>query len=214
MGYEVVAIPQNPCYDKPISAHPDIFMTKINDNIFVDGAVHSMFINFQKISCVGRGQAQTGKYKYPEDVYLNCAQVGGYLICNEKFTCTDVIQFALNSGIKIVDVKQGYAKCSVCVVSDNAIITEDAGIAETVSKNTDIDVLMIEKGHVGLSGYDYGFFGGCGGLIENNLLAFNGNIENHPDYDKISSFCKKHGVETVSLSDEGLYDIGTIIRIV
>ena len=52
----------------------------------------------------------------------------------------------------------------------SGVITEDTGIAAALSEKTDIDVLLIEKGHVKLDGYPYGFFGGCCGLIENDLL--------------------------------------------
>ena len=33
-----------------------------------------------------------------------------------------------NGGKTLLTVKQGYAKCSLCFVSDAAFITEDAGI--------------------------------------------------------------------------------------
>ena len=47
-------------------------------------------------------------------------------------------------GYEIINVKQGYAKCSICVVSDNAIITADKGIAKAAIQNR-IDVLEITR---------------------------------------------------------------------
>ena len=213
-GYDIIKIPENRHFDAPISAHPDIFMTNICGKWFIDDAVHDMFTIVEDVQTVGRGQATVEKYKYPDDVFLNCVQVGKYIVCNKKHTCVDVLNYAEKNGITIVDVKQGYAKCSICVVCDNAVITEDTGIAKDLTLKTDLDVLLIEKGHVELSGYDYGFFGGCCGLIEKNLIAFNGRVENHPDFCKIKCFCDKYGVGIVSLSDDNLYDIGTVFRII
>ena len=214
MGYNAIKLPQNLLFDAPISSHPDIFMTQIDGKWFIDDAVHELFIFMSEFEIVSRGQAAKEKYKYPKDVFLNCVQVGKYLICNKKHTCKEVIDYAIQNEIKVIDVNQGYCKCSICVVSDNAIITEDTGIAKTLEENSELDVLLIEKGHVSLDGYNYGFFGGCCGLIENDLIAFNGSIEVHPEYLKIKSFCEKYCVNMVSLNDEKLYDIGTIFRII
>ena len=43
--------------------------------------------------------------------------------------------------MNIFDSKQGYSKCSICVVNENAIITEDNGIARLL-KNSQIDVII------------------------------------------------------------------------
>ena len=73
-----------------------------------------------------------------------------------------------------------------------------------------IEVLAIRPGYIALPGYDYGFIGGCSGLLKKNLLVFNGNISLHPDSDSILSFCKNHGTDVYSLSKGVLTDIGTI----
>lgn len=56
-----------------------------------------------------------------------------------------------------------------------------------------------------------GFIGGASGLINKNLLCFNGDIKTHPDYENINSFCKNVGVEVYSLNKGMLKDIGSII---
>ena len=58
-----------------------------------------------------------------------------------------------------INVSQGYSKCSLCIVNENSVITEDDGIAE-VLKRHNMDVLKISAGDVLLSGLDYGFLGG------------------------------------------------------
>ena len=39
-----------------------------------------------------------------------------------------------NNGYRIQNVNQGYTKCTTCIVSKNAVITEDNGLA-TIYKN-------------------------------------------------------------------------------
>ena len=122
------------------------------------------------------------------------------------------MDYCKNNGIRILNTKQGYAKCSICIVSDNAIITADKNIYDAAIKN-DIDVLMIDSEGIFLDGYDNGFIGGATGLMEKDLLCINGNIELHKDGKRIKDFCLKYGVRTISLSDEPIKDIGTIIRL-
>ena len=110
-----------------------------------------------------------------------------------------------------MDVKHGYAKCSICSVGENAIITADPSIAKTAKKNG-IDVLKTEASHTRLDGYDCGFIGGASGDDGENIY-FCGNLEKHPDGEKIKEFCKKHGRGVVCLSDEPLYDYGTLFFI-
>ena len=53
----------------------------------------------------------------------------------------------------------------MAVVSNKAIITSDKVIAHE-AKKVDLDVLLIPPGDIILPGLDYGFIGGCCGLIE------------------------------------------------
>lgn len=214
LGYVLIEIPECLRFEHPICAHPDLHVLKFSDKLHVFSFVKEMFTNFRFIE-VGREQEPEKSVeilKYPDNVFLNCAVVGKNLICNKKFTSETVLQNALIDGYNIIQVKQGYAKCSTCVVCDNAIITEDDGIASSCEK-AGIDVLKITKGYVKLEGYDYGFIGGASGLIEKDVLAINGNINLHPDGKRMIEFCEKHGVNVKSLNNEPLYDVGSIIRI-
>ena len=111
-----------------------------------------------------------------------------------------------------MQVSQGYSKCPLCIVDQNSFITEDEGIANTLKRHN-INVLKISAGDVRLPGLDYGFLGGASGKISKNLLAFTGDIRQHRDYDKIYDFCAERSVELISLSNEELIDIGSIIPV-
>ncbi len=195
LGYSVMKIQKNKIFDEPISAHPDMNYFILNDCIY----------SVRTFVCCGK------LLKYPDDVLLNGAVVGKDIICNREHFSQNIIRFAESNDYRIINVKQGYAKCNIALVSekDKAVITEDAGIAETL-RNYSYDVLKLDCHCVKLFPYEYGFIGGASGKLSENILAFTGRIEEHAEYDRIRRFCNKYEVEPISLSDEPLYDYGSI----
>lgn len=151
--------------------------------------------------------------KYPLDVPLNVASLGNTLICNPKTCAKEILIFAKEEGMAIINVNQGYTKCSTLIVDDHAIITEDESIYKAVlDSDEDIDALLIKKGYVSLPGYDYGFIGGASVTISDKVFFF-GAIQDHPDYDKIKLFIEQHGKHLVQLSsDKQLLDIGGCVE--
>ena len=212
LGYEVIKSLENVYLEEHVCSHPDMSLTKICDKIFADRVLEHLFFGWGDVNFINREVTVGEILKYPNSIAFNCVQVGNKLFCNEKYTHEEILNYALKCNLKIVNTKQGYAKCSICVVSDNAIITEDDSIEKCAIDNG-VDVLKIKKGFVALDGYDYGFIGGASGLIERNLLVFNGNIETHPDFEKIKNFCLKYNVQIVSLCSDKLYDVGSIIKL-
>ena len=118
---------------------------------------------------------------------------------------------SLKENLKIINANQGYTKCSTCIVNENAIITSDKSIYK--SCRNEMDVLLIRKGYIELPGTDYGFIGGSSFKYNRNTLVFTGNIELHPDYESIKSFAQNHNVELLSLTENTMIDIGSIIPI-
>lgn len=149
--------------------------------------------------------------KYPFDVLFNAALVGKNLICNKKTVSRLILKAAEDADFNTIHVPQGYTKCSTCIVSDNAIITADRSIYEACKCNC-IDALLISEGHISLPDYNYGFIGGASGTLGDKIY-FCGDILTHPDGNKISEFCKKHGKSSISLSHGELFDVGSILFI-
>ncbi|MCL2097040.1 MAG: hypothetical protein FWH10_09085 [Oscillospiraceae bacterium] len=198
----------------PLNYHPDMFCFNLEKNkwIFYDEIYEKNKNIIDKLNLDITTVKSPDSCGYPGDIKLNAAIFGDYLICNIKHTDEKIIEYANETGKNIIDVNQGYAKCSVCIVNENSIITSDISICKKALQNN-IEVLLIDKGHINLEGYDYGFIGGCSGLITKNKLAFTGNIELHPDYENIKNFCGSREVEAVSLSNEKLYDYGSMFAL-
>ena len=208
----IKTVPVPALYDA-VNGHPDMQLHYIgNKRLICANEAYEYYKNIlvddYRLIC---GAAKL-KGKYPYDILYNTAVIGNYAVCNEKYTAPEILEEYKNRDLKIINVKQGYSKCSIAVVSDNAAITADNGIYSALT-SCGIDVLKINSGNIRLDGMSYGFIGGCCGLIDKKLLAFNGNVRLHPESGKITDFCKGYGVKIVSLNDEPLYDIGSIILI-
>jgi len=197
----------------PLSYHPDMFCFNPEKNIWIfydevykenKDIIAGLNLEIEIIEI-----KSPESYKYPDDIGLNAAIFGEYLICNIKYTNDKILKYAKKNKKNVIDVRQGYAKCSICVVDEKSIITSDEPIYKKAILN-DIEALLINSGHINLNGYDYGFIGGCSGLIDKNKLAFTGDIKQHPDYINIKNFCEGRGVEIISLSGKKLYDYGSL----
>ena len=191
----------------PVAHHIDMMALPISDKLLVTPET-----KFLKAHFPGKEIVVTEEHispKYPGDVLLNAVWLPDYLICNTNTVAKEILQMAYEQGKTLIHVNQGYTKCSICIVSDNAIITEDESIYEACKDN--LDVLLIRKGEVELPGYEYGFIGGASALTSDTVYFF-GNIENHSDHEAIQQFIALHNKRIVSLSKtEKLLDIGGII---
>ncbi len=176
-------------------------------------------------------------YEYPDDVPYNAVVTDRFLIQNTELTSHDVLERARFAGLQIINVKQGYTRCSCLPVGSNAFITADEGIAKSLRAwnelirseaasaaadgdeeeaaslmNDMIDILPVRQGYVHLEGFDHGFIGGTAGAVGKKIY-FNGDLTEHPDSDIIVRFIEDHGYEPVWFADEPLTDIGSIFCI-
>lgn len=150
---------------------------------------------------------------YPNDCILNAADIGDFLICKSKITHKSILKLAEKQNKRIINVNQGYAKCSVCIVKRNTFITDDESIYRECSKVSGISSLFISKGSVVLKNQNYGFLGGASGLINENILFFNGDLSFHKDFIAIEQFLSYHNVKYTDIKNKQLTDVGSIIPI-
>lgn len=152
--------------------------------------------------------------KYPLDVPLNSAIIGNYLFCRKDSTAKELMNFYSDKGVHIINIKQGYSKCSICVVDENSIITSDSGIAAAAEK-CGMDVLKIRVGYIALKGCGYGFIGGCCGKLSKDIIAFCGDVTKHPDFPAMYNFIGRHSVSVKILGQNTcLNDVGGIIPLI
>ncbi len=210
-GYSVIFSDKINIFPKPEQNHADMQILPINDRIFILNECSQLAKKLppEKLMFCSK---RVGR-EYPENILLNFLYLNNKLYGKISAIDNILLSYCDTNNIKTVNVNQGYARCSTLVVNNNSVITSDMSIAKTLEKNG-VEVLLISAGHIILDGYDYGFIGGASGRINENTIVFFGNVKNHPDYDKIENFCKKHSMNiNILCKDIPLTDIGGMVQI-
>ncbi len=204
---------EEPSLEKSIRMHADMCFLHLGDNEFIT-TVNQRKLTSKLIDLKFKNIYSTALINspYPNDCKLNVAIIEKKLILNPKTVSSVLLEYLLKRGFIPISVNQGYAKCSICIINENSIITEDEGIHKTCEK-AGIESLLISKGDIELEGYSYGFIGGCSGKISKNKIAFTGEIERHRDAKNILDYLESKNIEYISLEDGPLKDIGGILPI-
>lgn len=209
LDIEPVKVPLTALVDEPVSGHPDIQLFLHNNVAFVHPDIGITFIKKLDAFCEVRPGITSLSRKHPGDVAYNIAVAGSAAFHKIKATDSMVSSYLEKNSIRLIDVKQGYTKCSTLIADSRSIVTADISIHKAATDNG-LDSLLIKPGHINLPGYKYGFIGGISGKMESYLLL-TGNIDHHPDRDEIYSFIESRGLSVILLSDEPAVDTGSIL---
>lgn len=146
----------NDFVDERLSGHCDLMAAHLRGNrLAVQSSVadNCELINNIELICT----ENPSRPEYPYDAGLNICIVGDRLIYNPKSANMQIVsQF---EGTKLI-CKQGYTKCSICVVDENSIITADNKIA-AIATAAGMDVLHVSEKITALDGFEHGFIGGA-----------------------------------------------------
>lgn len=211
LAIKVVSVTENPFLDPPVSKHADILGNYVGKSTFLVDKNQVELCKFIEDNGGKSVFIKNIKSPYPSDCLLNFADIGDYIICNKSILKEKIVD--LMPLKEVIDVKQGYSKCSVCICKRNTVITDDISIHNAVSQYDNIKSLLVEKGSICINKYDYGLIGGCCGLIDKDLLLFNGDLSTHSDFDKIQKFLYDNNIKYIDIKGKPLTDIGSIIPI-
>lgn len=213
MGIKTLTTKKSLKLDKEIAFHTDTQLIYCGKKTAIVSPNQPLLIERMKeLGCRVEVAENEPFSPYPHDIPLNFTIIHDTVI--GKFDSADekLLEFIESNNLKCINTKQGYSKCSICIVNENAIITEDNGIT-TLLKNSQFDILKIEPNFISLLDTHYGFLGGASGKLSRDTIFFNGNIEEHPSYKDIKSFLDFHNVKPVYDKSYKLTDIGSIIPI-
>ena len=210
-GITVIKNAPNLNIDTAVSTHADMAAVHLGgESILVCKSQSELSEKLKKIGLTVIESENEVAGAYPKDIGLNFAFIGSHIFGN--FSYADKALLNATDKHERVDVKQGYCKCSVLVVNENALITDDEGIHRKVSEKG-IDALLVSKGDIALDGHPYGFIGGASGKISNDRILFFGDVEKHRNFSEISSFLSKHGCSYECTDKGALRDIGGIVSV-
>lgn len=212
LGLNLIIVPKSQLLYEAIDGHADIQLNIIDRNVKKVIINRDLSKNFKNILTKNHiSYIESSKKlsnKYPNNIFLNGLSIGNYFIHNIKYT--DPLLLSELANKVLINVKQGYTKCSILPVRDNAVITSDIGIS-SILKTYNFDVLLVPPSDIILPGLDYGFIGGVGGMISQNTMAFFGNISKYKYGDDVKKFLSKYDVKPLSLCDSKLIDRGSLL---
>lgn len=216
LGINALFMPDNPYVDDRLSGHADLSVLHLGGNRLLLAPYLKRSSFSQQLEDKGfdiRFADIEQSALYPNDAQMNVCILGDKVIYNPKTVPDTMVKYlTIENGAIQISSRQGYSRCSVCVVNDNAIITADEGICRS-AKAHGIDVLKIMPGYIDLPGFDYGFVGGASFKISDTKLAFTGGLDRHPDAEQIIEFTSLHNVDIVYITDKPAFDIGGAIPI-
>lgn len=217
LGINALFMPDNPYVDPRLSGHADLSVLHL-------GGDRLLLAPYLKRSSFSQQLEDRGfdirfadieqSALYPNDAQMNMCILGNKVIYNPQTGSDAIVKYlTIGNGAIQVSSRQGYSRCSVCVVNDNAIITADEGICRS-AKAHGVDVLKIRPGYIDLPGFDYGFIGGASFKLSDTKLAFTGGLDKHPDAERIIEFASLHNIDMVYITDKPAFDIGGAIPII
>ena len=220
LNFQPIPLPADKRLNKIVQSHADTLIfqsesTLIANADYITAIPHQIAQRFIAVP-----EAPIGDY--PSDTIFNALTVGRYMFAREAGLAPSVKKHAASSALTLVNVNQGYAKCSTLALSAaRAAVTADKGMAAAM-ESVGITVLRISCGHIALDGCNYGFIGGTSFVVEPGYcrslseykpsVFFFGDINGHPDGNRITEFITRLGYRTVCLSGE-LTDFGGAVII-
>jgi hypothetical protein len=195
-----------------VDGHPDMLMLHTGENKIVM-APNIYEIMAPKLTKKGFAVTKGATWlsrNYPGNIAYNVLIVGDVAFHSLKHTDPEVIKALEEENIKMLNVSQGYTKCSVCILDSKTIITSDYKLSKTAERYG-IESFLIKPGGIELKGLNYGLVGGASGLLSKNQIAFAGSLKSLKDSLELIDFINEKGFEIVSLCEEGLADYGSII---
>lgn len=202
-----------PSYNKlysSIQGHPDILMHIINKTtVIVHKDIPMSFIHTLRSSDFNVILSNSSlKSSYPMDIGLNAVSLPNHFIHNLKYSDKNLLKY--NKDKTLINVKQGYTKCSLAIINNNSFITSDISMAKILKKHN-FNILYVPAGDIILEGLDYGFIGGTCGLIEENTICFYGDLHYYKYGKEVLNFLKICKVEPIFLRKGKLIDRGSIL---
>lgn len=213
-GYRCLRAPAEPRLPRPVRGHPDLSVFFASDALYTtaDYAVlagaelHEICQTLELPLRLITGRVGD---RYPQDVLLDALAVNGRLFCLPRATAPEL---TARPDLRVVPVRQGYAKCAALPVADQAIVSADPSILQATEREG-LQICRIEPGNILLHGYSTGLIGGATSYAPyrpSDTVFFCGSLSAHPSGESIRQLLATYGLETAELAEQPLTDIGTV----
>lgn len=209
-GIFVYELPENRAASAPVAGHADLSVYDCGGGLVIASEALSRGLSDAFPGLQVRSAQKEQGSAYPEDISLNACRIGDRVFCFRDATEPEILEHIRRDKLSLVPVKQGYARCSVCILDEQHLITADPSIAAAAEK-CGMDVLRIQPGGIELPGYEYGFIGGACFKSDRHTICFTGHLNGHKDESRIYDYIKHCGYRVDLLTDLPCTDVGSII---
>ena len=224
LGYYLIEIPCNTRLYYEISSHVDIVCTKISDTLILEKSLHNYLISSKDYNLCKMLQGDNvicGNSevvgKYPFDVQYNLCVIGDNAIHNFRYTDSVLKNILIKNKYNLVNIAQGYSKCSIAVIDENSCIVTDKKIYDTLIVNG-IDTLLLENmpdikllKKDGTYSNMNGFIGGAMARILDKVVIF-GDIKYTKNPEQITKFVRNKNLEIVDFKGNDIIDYGSVVE--
>ncbi len=211
LGYNVIKVLNNNILYSEISSHPDIFACRVKEKIIAS----SNIMTDKKITdCVFGENVEN---LYPNDIKYNVCITNKYAICLEKYISDRLKKEIKKNKLEVINVNQGYTKCSLIALNDENYITSDIGIKVKLEERG-FNVLYVHNENIKLldenGSYSNmtGFIGGATCVIDNKFILF-GDRDKLKEKAILEEFLIKNGYTFIDFKGEDIIDYGSVVLI-
>ena len=216
LGFKVVAAESLDFLYEGVKGHPDLQFAPVGDRLVCHRGISTAKLRELQghgIECVPSVSALA--LPYPGHVILNASIGGGALIHRTDITDGALLEEAIRQGLRLIDVRQGYGRCSTSFIGDRCFATNDSGVAAALSENG-FRVFFSPYGDVELEGFDYGFLGGCLSMVRSGsdrLVIVSGNLNEYVMGGELREFILSSGAIPVEVGKGRLKDRGSVLQV-
>lgn len=212
----LIEIPETDHLYNGIRNHADLHVHPIGDTLYISQEIepyigpHLLKLG---VPCIVMKQALGTKY--PNTVPLNAVSTNTFFIHNLDYSDKELLDSADEINLQVINIKQGYGRCTLLPLTDSTFLTSDRGIfniltSEDLQTNENIDLHLIKNGPVILPGQPCGFFPGACGVVGRDLYV-NGDLDTHPDCIFIRKLSNTLDLKILDVPGEPLRDVGSIL---
>ena len=208
-GFECIKVKSDDVYAE-VSGHPDIFFTVINGELFKAKNVNIS----HKVNVV---LGENVEKCYPSTAKYNICVNNKYAIGNFKYVEKSVKEMLEKGTLEMINVNQGYTRCSLFSIDENHYITSDLGIKKVLEEKG-LKVIFVENDNIKLLGKDgnysnmQGFIGGALAKIGAEIILF-GDISKLKNGEKLRKYITSLGYSFKYFENEDIIDYGSVIVI-
>ena len=214
MGFVPFFLPPFRALGEVVCSHPDMICYPAGNHLFVHadyqtepGVLSLLETLKEDYGMQVHTTVQPLRMPKSEPTLFNLLPVGKYRIGKLKSVSKQVLWYEKQKQSVLLDVPQGYARCSALPIGGNSVLTSDRQIAQCCEK-VGLSCLLIRPGFISIPKFEYGFIGGCGQFRE-GVLYLCGSLSSHPDAPVIRSFLEESHVSVCELWDGPLEDVGS-----